>query len=222
MSHSPPIPPAWSAIDTVCLDLDGTLLDQAYDNHIWQRLVPQRYAASRAIDFDTAYEQVATFYEQRKGTLEGYCLDHWTRAFGVDLRALHCEERARVAWLAGAQDFLRRVRAQGKRLLLLTNSHPDSLAIKHECTGVLEFFDGAVSSQELGAPKEDRRFWGAAIARFGFDPARSLFADDNAHMLHAAHAAGMRWIYGVRISDTRRAPLEHHDFPSVAYVADLG
>ena len=33
-SHPNHSRPDWSAIDTVLLDLDGTLLDQAYDNHI--------------------------------------------------------------------------------------------------------------------------------------------------------------------------------------------
>ena len=32
---------AWSRIDTVMLDLDGTLLDLCYDNHFWNVMVPE-------------------------------------------------------------------------------------------------------------------------------------------------------------------------------------
>ena len=32
--------PDWAHIDTVLLDLDGTLLDLAYDNHFWLEIVP--------------------------------------------------------------------------------------------------------------------------------------------------------------------------------------
>lgn len=30
---------AWQEVDTVLLDMDGTLLDLAFDNYFWQKLV---------------------------------------------------------------------------------------------------------------------------------------------------------------------------------------
>ena len=44
---------------------------------------------------------------------------------------MHNEEAGRVAWLPGARAFLERLREGGKRLVLLTNSHPAILQIKH-------------------------------------------------------------------------------------------
>ncbi|MDF3021085.1 MAG: nucleotidase [Steroidobacteraceae bacterium] len=213
--------PDWSAIDTVLLDLDGTLLDQAYDNHIWRDLIPQRFALLRGLDLHAAYAEIAHLFEGRSGTLEWYDIDYWTRTLGVDVGALHREVRSHVAWLPGAREFLARMRGMGKRLVLLTNSHPVALAVKHEQTGVLDHLDAAVSSQEFGAPKEDPRFWRAAQERFGFDPARSLFADDNAKMLESARDAGIRWVYGVRHWDTKGSRREHGSIPAVDGVMDL-
>lgn len=34
----------WNKINTVLLDMDGTLLDLNFDNHFWLEFVPQRYA----------------------------------------------------------------------------------------------------------------------------------------------------------------------------------
>lgn len=221
MSPNPQPRPDWPAIDTVCLDLDGTLLDQAYDNHIWRDLVPQRFAVAQGLDLHAAYAEIARRFEERSGTLDWYCIEYWSRTLGVDIGALHREVRSHVAWLPGARDFLERMRVAGKRLLLLTNSHPIALTVKHEQTGVLDWLDSAVSSHEFGAPKEDPRFWSAAIARFGFDPARTLFADDNSRMLEAARAAGVRWVYGIRHWDTRGSRREHADHPAVDAVADL-
>ena len=34
----------WQAIDTVILDLDGTLIDLYFDHHFWKNVVPQAYA----------------------------------------------------------------------------------------------------------------------------------------------------------------------------------
>lgn len=214
-------PPDWSSIDTVCLDLDGTLLDQAYDNHIWRDLVPQRFALLHTMELHSAYAEIAERFRERSGTLDWYDIDYWSRTLEIDIGALHREVRSHVAWLPGAKGFLKRMRAAGKRLLLLTNSHPIALAVKHEQTGVLDYLDAAVTSHHYGAPKEDAAFWSAAVADLEFDPTRSLFADDNTKMLAAARAAGVRWVYGVRHWDSRGSRREHQGHPAVDAVADL-
>ncbi len=221
MSRHPNSRPDWPAIDTVLLDLDGTLLDQAYDNHIWRDLVPQRFALSQGLDLHAAYSEIARRFAERIGTLDWYCIDYWSRTLGVDIGALHREVRSHVAWLPGAREFLLRMRANGKRLVLLTNSHPIALAVKHEQSGVLDYLDAAVTSHDFGAPKENPQFWTAALARFAYNPARSLFADDNSKMLEAARVAGIRWVYGVRHWDTKGSRREHVDHAAVEGVADL-
>jgi putative hydrolase of the HAD superfamily len=113
------------------------------------------------------------------------------------------------------------MRANGKRLLLFTNSHPIALAVKHEETGVLDYLDAAVTSHEFGAPKEHAQFWQAAMGKFAYDPARSLFADDNSKMLEAAHRAGVRWVYGIRHWDTKGSRREHVEYAAVDGVSDL-
>ena len=39
----------WSAIDTVLVDMDGTLLDLAFDNYFWLDLVPEHYARKHGL-----------------------------------------------------------------------------------------------------------------------------------------------------------------------------
>jgi HAD superfamily hydrolase (TIGR01509 family) len=221
MSRSPHRAPDWRDIDTVLLDLDGTLLDQAYDNHIWRDLVPQRFAVARSMELNAAYAEIARLFAARSGTLDWYSIEYWSDTLGIDIGALHREVRSHVAWLPGAREFLVAVRAQGKRTVLLTNSHPVALAVKHEESGVLDHLDAATTSHELGAPKENAQFWHAARAKFGFDPGRSLFADDNSKMLAAAREAGVRWVYGVRHWDTKGSRREHVDHDAVDAVIDL-
>ena len=165
------------------------------------------------MELHAAYAEIARRFRERSGTLDWYCIEYWSRTLEIDIGALHREVRSHVAWLPGAQDFLTRMRAAARRLLLLTNSHPIALAVKHEETGVLDYLDGAVTSHDFGHPKEHAPFWAAASAHFGFDPARALFADDNSKMLDAARNAGIRWVYGVRHWDTRGSRREHVDHP---------
>jgi putative hydrolase of the HAD superfamily len=106
--------------------------------------------------------------------------------------------------------------------VLLTNSHPVTLDIKHGRTRVLDHFDAAFSSQQFGAPKEDQRFWQAVQRVEPFDPARSIFVDDSAAVLHAAKLAGVRWVYAVRKPDSSRRPHAHEEFTAIDAVAELG
>ncbi len=203
------------------LDLDGTLLDLAFDTYIWLGRVPELYAAAHALTIAEANSRLAPRFRELEGTLDWYCVDFWTRELGLDVRALHREERARIDWLPGARDFLARLRTAGKRRVLLTNSHPAILAIKDERTRVREWFDAAHSSHEFGVPKEDARFWQRIATREPFDPQRTLFVDDSLAVLRAAQAAGIRWVYRVRRPDSTRAPAAHPEFPAVDAVAEL-
>lgn len=46
----------WKKINSVFLDMDGTLLDLNFDNHFWQEHVPLRYAELSDISLDEAKE----------------------------------------------------------------------------------------------------------------------------------------------------------------------
>ncbi len=221
MNHPPHRPPDWQAIDTVLLDLDGTLLDLAYDNYVWLGRIPELYAQANGLSVPEAQAAIAPKFRAWAGKLEWYSIDFWSRELALDIHAVHVEEAARVAWLPGARGFLETLRAQGKRLALMTNAHPSILEIKHARTGVLDFLDAAYTSHGFGAPKEDARFWEAARAAECYDPARTLFVDDSAAVLHSAIRAGLGWVYGVRRPDTSAVPHRHEEFESVEGVSDL-
>lgn len=194
-------------IDTLLLDLDGTLLDLAFDTSIWLEEVPQRYGQRLGVSAQEAHERhIHPRLRDAEGTLKWYCLDFWSQALDMDLRALHLEYRERIAWLPGAQDFLRRQRAAGRRIVLATNSHTDLLRIKDEQAGIAPFFDAMYSSHEFGAPKEYAEFWLRLNAREPYDPARTAFVDDNLKVLAAARAAGIDTVIAVTNPDSSRPP----------------
>ena len=71
--------------ETLMLDMDGTILDLAFDNHIWTDLVPRRYAAANSMTFEAAREKLFEKYRAVQGDLEWYCLDHWNERLGIDV-----------------------------------------------------------------------------------------------------------------------------------------
>lgn len=211
----------WRALDTVLLDLDGTLLDLSFDTYFWRERIPRAWASARGLSLEAAQAELAPRFRACEGRLEWYCIEHWSRELGLDIAALKRAEAARIRWLPGAREFLGRVRALGKRLLLVTNAHPATLAIKDDCTRVVSHFDAGFSSHTVGAPKEDRRFWRELARIAPFDAARSLFVDDSLPVLRAARTAGIARIVAVRRPDSCAAPRHQDEFPAVDAIAEL-
>ena len=213
--------PDWTQIDTVLLDLDGTLLDLAFDNHFWLEVVPAKFAALQGVPASEARAQLILRFRACEGTLNWYCIDHWSRELGLDIVNLKRAAAGRIAWLPGALEFLRELRLRGKRLVLLTNAHREVLRIKDECTGVTRFMDAVISSHDLGVPKEDARFWDKVRTVECYDPHRTAFIDDSPPVLAAARRSGLAWVYGIRRPDSAGLHREHGSHPAVDSVRDL-
>jgi putative hydrolase of the HAD superfamily len=214
--------PDWERIETVCLDMDGTVLDLRFDNLFWLEALPQRWGAARGLSAEAATAELIARFAAKRGTLEWYCVDHWSEDLGFDIAALKHELRAEIRYLPGAIDFLERVRARGKRLLLTTNAHPISLAIKNGQTDLGRYFDELISSHEFGAAKESREFWTCLERTHGVVPARTLFVDDSAAVIAAARAAGIAYIYQVLQPDSTQPPHGRVDgFDGVLRLGDL-
>jgi GMP/IMP 5'-nucleotidase len=211
----------WESIDTVLLDMDGTLLDQRFDNWFWQEHIPHRYAQSKGLSHPAATAALAPKFHAVKGTMQWYCIDYWSEELDLDIAAIKRTELARVGYLPGAEAFLSKLKASGKRRVLVTNAHPVTLSIKNEQVRLTEHFDACYSTHAFGAPKEDVAFWPRLNARETFAPERTLFVDDSLPVLDAAHEFGIAWLRVVRLPDTGRPPQDTGGYAAVDGVDDL-
>ena len=213
--------PNWSHIETVLLDMDGTLLDLNFDNHFWQQHVPLRYAEARGLTHAAAHEELAERYQHHAGTLAWYSVDFWEEALDLDIMHLKEEVAHLIAVHPQVVPFLTALRASGKRVVLATNAHHKSLRLKMGRTGLSGYFDELVTSHETGLPKEDPIFWERLRVRIGFDPATTLLVDDSLPVLDAAHAYGISRLITVRQPDTRRPPNDTGNYPAIDHFGEL-
>ena len=60
----------WNSIDTVLLDMDGTLLDLHFDNYFWTEYLPQIYAAEHQITPEESSAHLHGEFSAKQGSLE--------------------------------------------------------------------------------------------------------------------------------------------------------
>lgn len=205
----------WDDIDTVLLDMDGTLLDLHFDNHFWLHHLPQRYAELHGINRQQAADELLPLFQQHAGQLNWYCTDFWSRELQLPVRELKREIAHLIALRPDADTFLAALRTAGKRVALITNAHRDSLSLKLERVELAPFFDRLISSHDYGFAKENQQFWFALQEDFGFDPARALFIDDSLPILRSARKYGIRHLLAVQQPDSQKPGKDTEEFAAV-------
>lgn len=211
----------WRAIHSVFLDMDGTLLDLHFDNHFWREHVPLRYAQRHGLSVEQSKQALFARFRSVEGTMAWYCVDYWSGELGLDIAALKAEVQHLIAMQPGVAAVLEALRARGKRLVLVTNAHGKSLALKLRRTGLQDYLDAMVCAHDLGRPKEDPVFWQCLQDHEPYDPGRTLLVDDSLPVLRTARRSGLAHLVAVRRPDSRQPAREIDEFPAVDSFADL-
>lgn len=211
----------WGEIDTVLLDMDGTLLDLHFDNHFWKVYVPEKYAEAHGLSHAEAHDECFRRYNAKAGSLDWYCVDYWTEALNLDIVQLKEELAHLIQVHPDVPEFLVAARAAGKRVALVTNAHHKSLGLKMRRTGLEGYFDAIHSSHSFGIAKESPSFWAALRRVEPFDTGRTLLADDSLPVLRSAAAYGIHHLLAIRQPDTRLPPKDTEEFPAIQRFSEV-
>jgi 5'-nucleotidase len=213
--------PPWAEIDTVLLDLDGTLLDKHFDDYFWEQHLPRVYAEKNRLAPDQARAQLLAVYRSVENTLAWTDLEYWSDRLELDIGA---EKRAvshLVAIHPHVRTFLVFLNDIGKKPYLVTNAHPQALKIKLERVPITHHFGEIICSQDVGLAKEQPEFWTALQRNLPYDPARTLFVDDTERVLQSAAHGGLRHLIHVAKASSRLPARFSTRFPSIASFAEL-
>ena len=204
----------WQQIDTVLLDMDGTLLDLHYDNYYWLEHLPALYAEKHGLSITDAKRHIEPILAAKYGQLEWYCTDYWSEQFGIDIATTKAEEGVarRIAFLPQAEQFLESLTSMGKQVWMLTNAHPDVLKIKCQRLNLANHFDHLISSHQLGFSKEQNSFWQTLQLNHSFDPQRSLFVDDSLPILRTAKEFGIKHLRAIGRPDSQKPVKDTEEF----------
>ena len=211
----------WNNIDTVLLDMDGTLLDLNFDNHFWLEFVPSRYAVQNSLSIEQAKQQLMPQFKEMEGKLEWYCLDYWSDALRLDIAGLKTEVAGLISILPHVVEFLETIQQSSRKVMLVTNAHRASLDLKMQKTCLDRFFDQIISSHDYGSPKETQEFWLQLDKQHAFDKKRTLMIDDSLAVLKSARLYGIKYLISISKPDSQQAKRVIADFPAIEDFREL-
>lgn len=211
----------WKQIDTVLLDMDGTLLDLNFDNYFWQYHVPQRYAEKHAISIDDAKRTLYPIFRNVEGTINWYCIDYWSETLQLDIAALKSEVKHLIAIHPYVIDFLQAMRKHDKLTALVTNAHHKSLSLKMDVTALDDHLEHVICAHEFGMPKEDQSFWDNLKSRIPFDEQRTLLIDDSLPVLRSAKQYGIAHLLAVFKPDSQTDIRDVEEFAAIHSFLDI-
>lgn len=207
----PPVP--LEDVSYVLLDMDGTLLDKYFDDYFWEHLLPELYAEKRGMTFGRAKKELLAMYKAHEGTLNWTDIDFWSEQVDLDIPALKEQIKHLIEVHPHVEEFLRMLKERGKKVFLVTNAHYKVLDLKLRKTELGRYFDSAITSFEIGYPKEMLRFWEDAEKRLGFDREKTLFIDDTKAVLRTARRFGIKYVVYKALASSRAKKGRSKEFP---------
>ena len=209
------LPPQWDEIETVLLDMDGTLLDLHFDNYFWLQHVPFSYAEKHDMPHEEAHEELMGKYSAARGTLDWYCIDFWTKELSLDIAQLKNDIAEKIAIRPEVIEFLAWLNEHKKRVVLVTNAHPVSLDLKMQKTGLHVHFDNIINSHDIGLAKENEGFWEKLQSSEPYHRESTMLIDDNMEVLDCAHHYGIAYCYGIAQPDSQAGLVESDGYPVI-------
>ena len=211
----------WADINTVLLDMDGTLLDKHFDDYFWEQYIPEHYSLKHDLSIDEAKKELLDRYQNVENTLCWADLNYWSEQLDMDFAGLKTGLNHLIAVHPYVEEFLLFCRKKGKKIILVTNAHPKTLSIKLEKTSIGHLFDRIVCADEIGLAKEEGAFWQRLELLLGFDKSTTLLADDTEKVLCSAEEYGMGQLIFIARPSSKK-PVEYSSrYPSIEYFIEL-
>jgi putative hydrolase of the HAD superfamily len=197
-------------------DLDGVILDLAYDKKFWELWLPEQVTRQTNKSIEEAKAEIMTEIDIQRGTLNFYDLNYWDDLLNVDCMQIFQEKEERCSYLAGSYEALQRLSTLKNPKYILTNGDPRIQEYKAETQNFLEFFDSIFYSMHAGYPKESKEFWALARHNLNLEFEDTIFIDDDLKVVTAAAKAGIKQVAWITPGKNRILQNRVETFASLA------
>ncbi len=212
---------SWNEIETVFLDLDGTLLDKHFDDYFWEEYVPEIYSKTNNINIHIAKDKLLSTYKKVENTLVWTDLDYWSEELRLDIPLLKKKVNHLIAKRPQVTEFLTFLEKMEKDIYLVTNAHPKTIEVKLDKVDIEQHFTTIYCSKDAGAAKEQPEFWTQIEQSLPFSRSKTLFADDTEKVLLSAHRYGLRHLLHIAKPSSKLPASFSQTFPSIINFDEL-
>lgn len=211
----------WNNIDTVLLDMDGTILDRHFDDYFWLEHVPKRWSERNHSTVEHAKKHLYALFRSQENTLNWTDLDYWSERLKLDIPVLKQEIEHLIAVHPYVIEFLLFLKHSAKTVWLVTNAHSKTLDLKMKNTRIGTYFDGIVSAHQVGLPKEDKRFWGELQNFISYDPLRTMLGEDSETNLATAEQFSIKYLIYISRYSSKIEPRNSSRYCTIDYFSRL-
>ena len=209
----------WDVIETFFLDMDGTLLDLAYDNYFWHEHIPNLYSKKVKTTFTEAKIIFEGMYMEKKGTIEWYSINYWSDILNINLKSEILNTKDKISVLPNAIEFLKTLKKNQINTVLITNCPREMLNIKITQTKLWGYFNKIISSHDYGYAKETENFWNILNKNIIYNKEKTFFIDDNENVLKFAEKNGIKNLISINYPDSKREKQIVENYTSINNVS---
>ena len=211
----------WQEIDTILLDLDGTLLDLNFDLHFWLEYLPLMYSEKHNITHQQAKDIIMPMLSAEMGKLNWYCLDYWQDKFDMDIVQLKHNISHLIQVLPHVEEFLKQARINNKKVILATNAHRKTIKLKMSIAPLEAYFDGIISSHDYGFAKQEQGFWSRLAKELNLNKERTIFFDDSLDVLKSARQSEIKHVVAISKPSSQKKSITLPGFVNIVDFSEV-
>jgi len=164
----------------ISFDMEGTLIDHGYSEHIWGTDIPRLYAEKHGVDLEEARRRVFEEYNKLGDARpEWYDVGYWFRRFSLpgDWRELPERRRHLISVYPDARMALDALVSESP-LVVSSNTIREFLEIQVEEVG--DYFTHVFSApSDYQSVKKDQSFYRKIIEVIGIEPNEMIHVGDH-------------------------------------------
>lgn len=182
--------------NNIIFDLDGTLLDSMY---VWDNVGHDFLVAKGVNPPENLNDILETISLEETGQ---YFIDEFNIDMTVDEILEEIVEMVKEKYINevelkdGVFEFLHKIKAEGKRMCILTASEASYVYPTLERLGIIDCFEKVYTCTELGMSKSNSYIYEYTAEKSGFDKTDTAVFEDVFHGIKNAKEAGF-FVYAV-------------------------
>lgn len=167
-------------IQVVSFDLDGTLVDDAFDQAIWFVEIPRRFAALHGLDFEEARSRVVADYAALRGHPRWTDMGFWFQRFGIGDWRPAAEALTHLIRLYPETLAVLQALKPRYRLIVVTQSEPKFYRVKLRTSDLGSYFEAVYSTPERFTKlAKDAEVYRHILSELGITPDQMLHVGDD-------------------------------------------